>query len=435
MSNARPLVEKIFRAALREADPYRSVIRHTDEVRAIFGNGGFERLIVAGFGKGAVPMARAVETALCDLPIEGAIITTRCQGEHLGRMAVYEGGHPLPDVDGVAATEKLLRLAGNATEKTLLLCLVSGGGSALFVAPQPGITLAAKQATTSLLLTSGADIGELNIVRKHLSRVKGGRLAETALPATIVTLLLSDVVGDRLDVIASGPTVPDPTTYGDALDVLGKYHLMNSIPRPVKELLVRGKQGLCPETPKPGDPLFDRVRNILVGTNRLALAGARRAAEAEGIGTDILSAEISGEAREAGRQLARTALATRRKMAGQAAFCLLSGGETTVTVTGNGKGGRNMELALAFALEIEGVPGITLLSGGTDGADGPTDAAGAVVDGLTSNRARERGIDPIAALRNNDSYSFFQKAGGLLVTGPTGTNVMDLQIVLIEQEQ
>jgi glycerate 2-kinase len=435
MNDTRLLAERIYRAALRDTDPFRAVSGQMDEIRSYFMKEGFDRFTVIGFGKAAMSMARSVEAFLGDLPVAGGVVTPRgyC-GERPERIAVHEAGHPLPDADGVAATETLVSLAANAAKGTLILCLVSGGGSALFVAPQTGITLADKQATTLLLLRSGADIREMNTVRKHLSRVKGGRLAEIAYPGTTVTLILSDVIGDQLDVIASGPTVPDPTTYGDALDVLEKYRLTDKVPRSVLDLLALGKQGMLPETPKPEDPLFDNVRNVLIGSNRLALAGAQLAAEAEGFATEILSAEISGEAREAGLQLARTVLAIRQRMEVKTPLCLLSGGETTVTVTGNGRGGRNLEFALSFALEIEGVPGITLLSAGTDGADGPTDAAGAVVDGQTIPRAKDRGLDAIAALRDNDSYTFFQQAGGLLITGPTGTNVMDLQIVLIKNE-
>jgi hydroxypyruvate reductase/glycerate 2-kinase len=314
----------------------------------------------------------------------------------------------------------------------LIVTLISGGGSALLVAPQDGISLADKQRTTSLLLNAGADIGELNTVRKHLSRVKGGRLAEAAFPATVVSLILSDVIGDRLDVIASGPTAADPTTFGEALGILERYRLSEEVPPPAMELLRRGNRGDSPETPKAGSPFLDRVENIIVGSNRQALEAAARAALELGFTVEILSAELSGEAREVGRQLAHQALTAARSKNGNAGLCLLSGGETTVTVRGQGKGGRNMELALAFAIEIEGQPGITLLSAGTDGTDGPTDAAGAIVDGKTVARAREKGLDPREYLDNNDSYTFFKTCGGLFITGATGTNVMDLQIVLID---
>jgi glycerate-2-kinase len=314
----------------------------------------------------------------------------------------------------------------------LIVTLISGGGSALLVAPQDGISLADKQRTTSLLLNAGVDIGELNTVRKHLSRVKGGRLAEAAFPATVVSLILSDVIGDRLDVIASGPTAADPTTFGEALGIFERYRLSEAVPPPVMELLRRGDRGDIPETPKAGSLFLDRIENIIVGSNRQALEAAARSARELGFTVEILSAELTGEAREVGRQLARQALAAASSKAGNAGHCLLAGGETTVTVRGQGKGGRNMELALAFAIEIEGLPGITLLSAGTDGTDGPTEAAGAIVDGGTVARAREKGLDPREYLDNNDSYTFFKTCGGLLVTGATGTNVMDLQIVLIE---
>jgi glycerate-2-kinase len=256
-------------------------------------------------------------------------------------------------------------------------------------------------------------------------------LAEAAYPAKVVSLILSDVIGDRLDVIASGPTAPDPTTYGEALAVLDRYHLNNQVPPPVLDLLHRGCRGEVPETPKADSPFFSKVENLIIGSNRQALSAAARRARELGCKVDILAEDQMGEASEVGQRLARQALAAANSQHGNARLCLLAGGETTVTVRGQGKGGRNMELALAFAMEIDGTPGITLLSAGTDGTDGPTDAAGAIVDGATITKARELGIDPQAYLDDNDSYGFFTQVGGLLVTGPTGTNVMDVQIVVL----
>jgi glycerate-2-kinase len=315
-----------------------------------------------------------------------------------------------------------------ADGQTLVICMISGGGSALLAAPHEGITLPEKQQITQLLLRAGANIQELNTVRKHISRVKGGRLAELAYPARILSLILSDVIGDRLDVIASGPTAPDPTTFQDALGVIGRYDLADKIPEKVLGILMRGARGEIPETPKEKSQAFERVENIIVGSNKKAIEIAEREAAKRGYQVTILSSELQGEAREVGGWLARKAMAMRDG----SKICLISGGETTVTVKGSGLGGRNMELALAFAQEIKGMRGITFLSAGTDGTDGPTDAAGAIVDGETITRAEAAGHSPEAYLENNDSYHFFKVAGGLFLTGPTGTNVMDLQIVLID---
>jgi glycerate-2-kinase len=338
----------------------------------------------------------------------------------------------------VRGTELILDQVRSADEKTLIICLLSGGGSALLVAPLPGITLEDKQKTTDLLLRAGASINELNAVRKHLSAVKGGRLAGTAFPASLVTLILSDVIGDRIDVIASGPTAPDSTTFADAARVIEQYGLKPELPRQVAAFIERGVSGQEPETIKSGDACFKRTQNVIVGGIAQALTAARERARALGYSAEIETAELQGEARDAARMLAEKAVQTRDRLKPGERRCLLFGGETTVTVRGKGKGGRNQELALAFALEIAGVPGITLLSAGTDGTDGPTDAAGAVVDGATVKDARLHGIRPETFLENNDSYAFFSSLDSVsgskrhVMTGPTGTNVMDIQVVLIE---
>jgi glycerate-2-kinase len=299
------------------------------------------------------------------------------------------------------------------------------------VAPAAGITLEEKQATARMLMEAGADIHELNTVRKHLSRVKGGLLARAAHPARIVSLLISDVPGDRPDVIASGPAVPDPTTFADALAVLEARGLIRAVPASINHRLEQGRAGQVPETPKPGDPLFGRVSTIVTACNRDALGAA--AAEARRLGLEVRNNDgiVAGEAREAGQILASQALRLRSQMKSGQRLCLLSGGETTVTVRGKGKGGRSQELALAFCREIAGIPGITLLAAGTDGIDGPTDAAGAIVDGGTAELARQSGFDPAASLAANDAYPLLELCGALLKTGPTGTNVMDVQIVII----
>ncbi len=437
MDNTKLIIREIFNAALKAADPEAATVRYGERLRSLYRLKGFSRLLVIGFGKAAVPMARAMEETVGAIIDDGAIITRYGHGADHGlkKIRVHEAGHPLPDENGLKGTMDIIRLAEAANERTLVVALISGGGSALFVSPFEGITLAEKQETTGLLLRAGADIREMNMVRKHISRVKGGRLAELLYPATTVSLILSDVIGDHLDVIASGPTSPDSTTYGNALSVIRKYGLVERVPQAVLKILADGAKGVHPETPKEGSQIFRNVENHIVGNNWLALEAAKSAAESHGISAEIHSWEISGEAREAGRRLAHEALTRKVHRGDRFPLCLVSGGETTVTVTGDGKGGRNMELALSFAMEIDGTPGITLLSAGTDGADGPTDAAGAIVDGMTAISARKKGLNPGDYLRENDSYNFFRKAGGLLVTGPTGTNVMDLHIVFFTREK
>lgn len=429
------LARNIFSAGLAAADPYDAVMRHTEHVLRVYRDGNFAQILLIAFGKAACPMAEAILT-LRDLVVQRGIVITkyghRRPGDVFANARVFEAGHPVPDKAGVAATREALALVDAADARTLVLGLVSGGGSALFVAPAEGITLDEKQEVTRLLLAAGATIGELNSVRKHLSLVKGGRLAQAAAPARVLSLILSDVIGDPLDVIASGPTSPDPTTYADALAVLDRRGLMPRLPASVRSLLRRGAEGASSETPKTGDPLFDMVENVIVGSNRLAVVAAARKATELGFETTVISSEVEGEARDVGAALARKARDIQAAMTtADRPVCLIQGGETTVMVTGSGKGGRNTELALAFAVEIEGTEGVCLLSAGTDGTDGPTDAAGAIADGETMARARAADIDPSACLADNDSYTFFEKAGGLLITGPTGTNVMDLQIVLI----
>lgn len=434
------LFTEIFYASLKAVDPYESVKHYAHKIRSTYQNGNFSRLIIIGFGKAAYPMAEAIEDNLWKLIDIGIVITkyghskeqkTRVKGQR-SRIKVYEAGHPLPDENGLNGTEEIVRLLKDAAEQTLVVCLISGGGSALLVSPYNGITLSDKQNVTELLLKSGADIYELNSVRKHISKVKGGRLAEIAYPAKVISLILSDVIGDRFDVIASGTTSPDSTTYNDALRILKKYSLIDTTPLSVVNILRKGAEGIFPETPKKGNKIFERVVNIIIGSSKIALTAAKQKAKEMGFHAEILSSELTGEAREVGKWLARKAIETKKSGFPQRPLCLISGGETTVTVKGKGLGGRNMELALAFAIEIEGIDGITFLSAGTDGTDGPTDAAGAIVDGDTITKAKAIGLKPEEFLENNDSYNFFKKIDGLFVTGPTGTNVMDIQIAVVD---
>jgi glycerate-2-kinase len=435
----------IYQSALKAADPYRAVMDHLflagDTLSAAgveYDLKGFRRIFVIGAGKGTAPMARAVEEILGERIDQGIIVVKYGHTGPLRKIVQREAAHPLPDEAGLRATAEIRELLKKAGEETFIICLLSGGASSLLVAPADGITLNDKRTITDLLLSAGATIQELNAVRKHLSAVKGGRLAETAYPATILTVILSDVIGDRLDVIASGPTVPDSSSFRDALHVIHKYSLEEKIPSGAFSLLHLGVAGVIPDTPKSGALFFQKVRNIIVGSIRQSVEAARVRAAELGFDPQLLTSELQGEAREAARFLAQTALSVRDSMKAGERRCLLSGGETTVTVRGTGKGGRNQELALAFAQEIEGGDGLSLLSAGTDGTDGPTDAAGAVVDGTTAPKARERGMNPMEYLTNNDSYGFFRKFDELtgekahLVTGPTGTNVMDMQIILVE---
>ncbi len=434
---SRKTATEIFYAVLKAIDPYGLINDRIDDIRSIYCEGNYEKLYVVSFGKAAYPMTKAVGDFADDLLTQGIMITKYGhvpEGGILRKVDVFEAAHPVPDLQGVLATERVISLLEEADSATLVVCLISGGGSALLVAPHKDISLFEKQEITQMLLKSGANIKELNTVRKHLSRIKGGRLAEIAYPARVISLILSDVIGDPLDVIASGPTSPDQSTFQDAVDVIKRYGLEDRLPQNALSILIRGAAGEIPETPKEGNPVFARVKNIIVGSNKKAIEAARREAEARGYKTMIISEELHGEARDAARWLAGKAITARKSWAGGSGgkVCLISGGETTVTVRGKGLGGRNTELAMVFAQEIKGMEGITLLSAGTDGTDGPTDAAGATVDAHTIEKAESTGISPEDYLANNDSYSFFKAAGGLFITGPTGTNVMDLQIILLD---
>ena len=445
MSVIKQQLIDIFNSALSAADPYDAVNKtlkiEGDKLYAgktTFNLSDFNRIIVIGAGKGTAPMAQAVEDILRDRIDDGVIIVKYGHTRPLQKIRQVEASHPLPDEAGMKGTEEVIRLLEKADEKTIVICLLSGGGSALLVSPADGITLKDKQVATDLLLKSGATIDELNAVRKHLSKVKGGRLAGIAYPATVISMILSDVINDRLDVIASGPTVPDDSTFNDALKIvtklIEKHRLKGKFPEKVIDYLWDGVNGMNQEAPKKGDPCFGNTSSIIVGSLRQALHAARSAANKLGFDTEIVTDKLQGEAREAAKYLAEIALLVKKSHKGIRPRCLLSGGETVVTVKGDGLGGRNQELALAFALEIEGTDGITMLSAGTDGTDGPTDAAGAVVDGETAAFARKLGVDPDKYLENNDSYNFFKKIdrGHHLITGPTGTNVMDIQIITVE---
>jgi glycerate-2-kinase len=388
------------------------------------------RLVVVGAGKAAAPMAEVLESILGECLWGGAVIVNDGAGLPLKRIELLEAGHPIPDQRGSDATAKIIHLLHDLSRNDAAIVLITGGGSALLESPAEGISLGDLQQTTSVLLKCGAEIREINALRKHLSRIKGGQLLTTAAPARVLTLAISDVVGDEPSAIASGPTVPDVTTFGDAWEVVSKYSLEGKLPPAVLERLKAGSEGRYPETPKADDPRFQNSRFELIGSNRDLLDAARKAAEKLGYHAIILTGRMQGEAAQTGCNLARLMKAVRRSS--ERPLCLLAGGETTVTVQGSGIGGRNQELALSAAMELEGVEGCLLLSAGSDGADGPTDAAGAIVDCSTVSRAAQLGLDAGSFLRNNDSYPFFAALGDHVKTGPTLTNVMDLVIMLVE---
>jgi glycerate 2-kinase len=418
----------ILAAAVRAADPERLVRRHL-RARDLPGRG---RLVLVAVGKAAVAMARAAEAVLRSR-LEGGLAVAPAPGPGLGRVRLLLSSHPLPDERGERAAREVEALARSLGKDDRLLLLLSGGASALLPAPVAGVSLEDKARTTGLLLRAGASIHELNAVRKHLSRLKGGGLVRAAAPARVSTLILSDVVGDDLSTIASGPAAPDPTTYGDALDVLGRRGVLEQAPAAVRRHLEAGARGDVPETPKPGDPLFAAVRTRIVGSNRTSVEAAAREARRIGFRPLVLTTRLEGEARDAARFL--LGVLAECVFEGDPArppVCLIAGGETTVTVRGEGRGGRNQELAVAAvdSLSLFPVPAV-LASLATDGADGKSDAAGGVVDDRALERARALGMAPPSAfLDDNDSRSFLGPLGDLIVTGPTGTNVMDVTLLL-----
>jgi glycerate 2-kinase len=411
MNHPRDQLLAAFHAAVKAALPDQAV---RDAVKSIQRPLG--RTIVVGGGKAAASMAKALEDAW-EGPLEGVVVTRYGHAiERPRRIKWLEASHPVPDAASEQAATQILQSVRGLSGDDLVIVLISGGGSALMVAPH-GVMLEEKLRINQQLLNSGADIGEMNTVRKHLSRIKGGRLALEAAPARVISLIVSDVVGDDLSTIASGPSVPDSTTFQDAIDVLEKYGIES---QPALEYF----QHSTDETPKSDHPAFARVENRLIVTNSTALEAARIQLENSGIRTQILSDSITGEARDAARTHALEAL----KLEPGKAF--LSGGETTVTVRGTGRGGRNCEFLLALALELDGEPNLHAIACDTDGIDGVTEAAGAIITPDSLGRAEQLGLDAQAMLENNDAYSFFAALGDLVVVGPTGTNVNDFRVVL-----
>jgi glycerate 2-kinase len=424
---AAVLPDKLIREQVRLENEYLTIGKIKFDLRQI------KNIYVVGAGKASAIMAKEIEAILGDRITEGHVITRYGHGCKLNRIALTEADHPTPDANGIKGTAKILHLVKKAAENDLVLCLLSGGGSALMADYPDGGQLSDLIKINQLLVGCGADISEINIVRKHLSNVKGGLLAREAQPGRMVTLILSDVPDDRLDVIASGPTVPDPSTFQDALDVVKKFALEPHLPPPLLKHLADGVAGRIPETPKEGDPLFKRTRNIIIGNNHIALQASLKKAIALGFETKIASTALSGDSTVMANAIINDASAMQKHPAIANDICLLLGGETTIKVTGHGLGGRNQHLALAAAIELEDKPGITMLSAGTDGTDGPTDATGAVVDSQTILTAKTKGIDTNHCLQNFDSYHFFKNIGGQIITGPTRTNVMDIVVVIVKK--
>ncbi len=440
-SSSRRVLAEALSQALLAADP-RTILRYNVKVRKnelrigtlSFKLSRFRRVLVIGGGKATAGMALEIERILDGWITCGSVnIPAYIKPWPKSKQIKFNPAtHPVPSEDGVRGVKNMLRLVGQPSEEDLVICLISGGGSALMPLPSTGILLSDKQKTANLLLKSGAKIDEINAVRKHVSDFKGGRLAEKFHAATVLSLIISDVVGDKPQSIASGPTVPDDTTYADAYTILQERRLWLKVPSSVRHRIQKGKEGKVPETPKRNSRIFKRVHNVLIGTNKESCQAAAEALEKRGYHSLILSTRLQGEAREVGKVLAGICIGIQEnQLPVPPPAALVAGGETTVTVHGKGRGGRNQELVLSAALSIRGNPGILLSSIGTDGVDGPTDAAGAVADGNTVERGLRIHMDPDSYLRENNSYPFFERLNDHVTTGPTGTNVNDIFIGIV----
>ncbi len=433
----RKLLRKIFDAAVDAVAPDVAVQRHVkliDNELIVDGRNYSlqgKKILVLGAGKGVAPMAKAIEDILGERINDGLVVTKYEHSLPLKHIKILEAAHPVPDNAGLQATRALMEKASQADENTLVLCLFTGGASALTPSLAKGLELSHVQEVTSQLLKSGATIQQINALRKHLSTFSGGQLARMAGPAKVLTLIVSDVIGDELDVIASGPTAPDASTFAQCLEIVSEFSLESSLPAVVYEHLQKGAQGQILETPKAQDVLFERVHNVLVATNTEALMAARKCAESLGFEVQILPEPMQGEARLKAQELVNLAKHTAKQMQDTSKpICILAGGETTVTISGQGKGGRNQEMALSAAFELEGFAKIATLFAGTDGTDGPTDAAGgfALADSIANMRKL---CSPQCHLVDNNSYEALTLSGDILITGPTRTNVMDLAILLV----
>ncbi|TET66220.1 MAG: DUF4147 domain-containing protein [Candidatus Zixiibacteriota bacterium] len=431
---------QIFASALEAANPQKAVssslhlegnsLRLADKS---YNLDDYKKILVSGVGNYSVHMSQAVEKILGERLHRGMVLTRYTLGFTLEKVETTEAGFPIPDQSGVTGTRKLKAFLEEAGEDTLLILLISKGAPSLSTVPVEGINLAEKLKTTSLLRKSGADVRELYTVQKHLSTSKGGQIAKWGYPATMPTLILSDLLEDDLSLICSGLTVPDETTYEEAREVLQKYELIDRLPKTVLEHIDAGIKGLRDETPKPGDKIFDKVDNVIVASNSIALKSAQETAKTLGYNSTIFPAFLQGEAKEMGTKLSE--LVKQVKTAGKPVSppaCLIFGGEATVTKKGRGRGGANQEVALGTAIELAGIENFLLLQSSTSGTDGDSDVSGAIVDGGTTERGKKLGLDPQAHLANNDSYNFFRQTGETFVTGPTDTDVMDIGIILVE---
>jgi glycerate 2-kinase len=437
--NRRQIAEQIFLAGVESVLPDKLIsgnlalkgnILHIGQKKINIDKTG--KIYVIGAGKASAIMALEVENILGDRITSGHIIVKYGHSAKLRKIKISEAGHPFPDSNGFRATKEVLEIAHGAGSEDLVICLLSGGGSSLLCDCPDELKPDDLVLVNKLLVNCGAGIREINAVRKHLSSVKGGRLAGAVYPATLVSLILSDVIGDHPDIIASGPTAPDPTTYVDAIEVLDKYNLKDSLPERVIDYLYEGATCRKPDTPKPGEEIFNKTSNIIIGSNRIALENARLKAMEFNINAVITEDELQGDTVSVSEYLVDTALEYRSDKNEVKPVCILLGGETTVKMTGKGTGGRNQHLAMLCAGLLDKIPGITILCAGTDGTDGPTKAAGAVVDNETIITASNKNIDIGEFISDFNSYNFFRKTGGHIITGPTMTNVMDIVIIIVD---
>lgn len=430
---------EIFRAGVEKVLPGKLISDNVSLINSVLQINGLNfplddisDIYVVGIGKASALMALQVEGILGEKIAGGLIIVKYGHKCDLKYIDVAEAGHPLPDIQGVEATKIVIDILNKATEKDLVICLISGGGSALLADYPENSNLEEIKLVNDLLIKSGASINEINTVRKHLSRIKGGQLSGLAYPATVVSLILSDVIGDPLDSIASGPTAADPSTYNDAVNILAAYNLEDKVPASIVRHLKEGQKGLIKETPKEGDPVLSKTHNFIIGNNKLALMAAAKKASEYNLAPVIITDKLQGEAEKACDYIIETALKSKSDSSVKKPVCLIFGGETTLKVSGKGLGGRNQHLALLCARKIAGIHGITILCGGTDGTDGPTNSAGAVVDSDTVSEAFARNIIADGYIRDFNSYEFFREVNGHIFTGPTMTNVMDMVITIVE---
>ncbi len=418
--------EKLIPSNVKIID-HQLVIRNNHQ----FNLSNYHHLYVIGFGKASAHMGQIIESILSKYITSGLIITKYDHAVKCRKIKIEEAGHPVTDNNGLLATEKLLQLLKRVDENDLVICLISGGGSALFELLPPSVSLLDWQTTTQLLLKAGADITEVNTIRKHLSLVKGGKLARTIYPATGISLIISDVIGDALDVIASGPTVPDTSTNQDVVQVINKYQINKKLPSSVLNYLLN-PDNQASKTPKANDPIFEKIHNFIIGNNQIAAKTAQNQAQKLGYQTSIIDYRIKGDVREVATRIASKIKEIHQHKPLNEPVCLIAGGETTVTVKGHGKGGRNQELALTAMLAMKNYPGEYLIAScGTDGTDGPTDAAGGFASHQVFQKALKQNLNPQKYLNDNDSYNFLAQCGGLIKTCPTGTNVMDIIVALI----